>query len=77
LKYLVLLILLFDGELVTERISYPMFLGCFDSGHAHIETIATHKWGVREGPPNFKFDGMRQGWYLHDRRGTVQGFYCE
>ena len=39
MKYFVVLILLFNGELKTERISYPMSLGCFDAGQAHIEIL--------------------------------------
>jgi hypothetical protein len=70
MKYIVLLILLFDGELITERISYPMSLRCFDAGQAHIETIASYKELGLTG------EAKDQGWYLHDGRGTVQGFYC-
>jgi|TARA_R110000751_G_scaffold68054_1_gene138582 hypothetical protein len=77
MKYIVVIILLFDGELVKEKISYPLFISCSDAGQAHIETIASYKLGEHEGPPNFRFDAMRQGWYLHDQRGTVQGFYCD
>ena len=70
LKYIVILILLYDGELVKERISYPLFINCFDAGQAYIETIATYKEIGLTG------DAKDQGWYLHDQRGTVQGFYC-
>jgi len=76
MKYIVLLILLFDGELVKEKISYPLFISCSDAGQAYIETIATYKLGEHQGPPTFEWNAMRQGWYLHDQRGTVQGFYC-
>ena len=71
MKYLVVLILLFNGELITERISYPMSVGCFDAGEAHIETIASYKDKGLTGDPK------DQGWYLHDGRGTVQGLYCD
>jgi len=70
MKYIVLLILLFNGELVEEKVSYPLFISCGDAGHAYIETIATYKDLGLTG------DAKDQGWYLHDGRGTVQGFYC-
>ena len=34
----------------------------------HREAIATYK--------EFE-DGMKNGWYLTDNRGTIQGFICE
>jgi hypothetical protein len=37
-------------------------------GDEHREVIATYK--------EFK-DSMKNGWYLNDGRGTIQGFMCE
>ena len=67
MKYLILLVLLFDGTLIKERLTFnPPTDDCFGWGQAHIEAISTY-----HGP------GPKQGWYLNDGRGTVQGFYCE
>ena len=67
MKYLILLVLLFDGTLIEERLKFNSPTNdCFGWGQAHIEVIATYV-----GP------GAKQGWYLDDGRGTVQGFYCE
>ena len=66
-KTLVILILLFNGDVLHGKIDFnPPTDDCFGWGQAHIEAIATY---VRPGP--------KQGWYLNDGRGTVQGFYCE
>jgi len=67
MKYLILLVLLFDGTLIEERLKFSSPTNdCFGWGQAHVEAIATYV-----GP------GAKQGWYLDDGRGTVQGFYCE
>ena len=67
MKYLILLVLLFDGTLIEERLKFSSPTNdCFGWGQAHIEAIATYV-----GP------GAKQGWYLNDGRGTIQGFYCE
>ena len=67
MKYLILLVLLFDGTLIEERLKFnPPTDACFGWGQAHIEAIATYV-----GP------GAKQGWYLNDGRGTIHGFYCE
>ena len=67
MKYLILLVLLFDGTLIEERLKFSSPTDdCFGGGQAHIEAITTYV-----GP------GAKQGWYLNDGRGTVQGFYCE
>ena len=66
MKYLILLVLLFDGTLIEERLKFSSPTNdCFGWGQAHVEAIATYV-----GP------GAKQGWYLNDGRGTVQGFYC-
>jgi len=67
MKYLILLVLLFDGTLIEERLKFSSPTNdCFGWGQAHVEAIATYV-----GP------GAKQGWYLNDGRGTIQGFYCE
>ncbi len=70
-KTLVILILLFDGTLLKERydLSRPMEVHeCLMFGDVHREAISTYK----------EFDdAMRNGWYLNDGRGTIQGFICE
>ena len=67
MKYLILLVLLFDGTLIEEQLKFSSPTNdCFGWGQAHVEAIATYV-----GP------GAKQGWYLDDGRGTVQGFYCE
>ena len=70
MKYIVILVLLYNGELVEEKISYPIFLECFEAGQAYVETISSYKDLGMTG------EAKDQGWYLHDGRGTVQGFYC-
>ena len=70
-KTLVILILLFDGTLLKERYSLlkPVEVHeCLMFADDHREAIATYK----------EFDDtMRNGWYLNDDRGTIQGFICE
>ena len=67
MKYLILLVLLFDGTLIEERLKFSSPTNdCFGWGQAHVEAIATYV-----GP------GAKQGWYLNDGRGTIHGFYCE
>ena len=70
-KTLVILILLFDGTLLQENhaLSKPMDVHeCLLFADDHREAIATYK----------EFDdAIRNGYYLNDGRGTVQGFICE
>ena len=70
-KTLVVLILLFDGTLLQENyaLSRPMDVHeCLMFADNYREVIATYK----------EFDdSMRNGYYLNDGRGTVQGFICE
>ena len=70
-KTLVILILLFDGTLVKERLDFlkPVEVHeCLMYADEHREAIATYK----------DFDNaMRNSWYLNDGRGTIQGFICE
>ena len=70
-KTLIVLILLFDGTLVKEKLYFAKqvtFLECLEFSEKHREEIATHFW-VK--------DVMKSGYYLNDGRGTVQGFICE
>ena len=79
-KTLVIIILLFNGTVVKDHIIFnpPIdLMDCLVLGDAHRRIFSTYRWGDQYGAPTFKFDGMRQGWYLNDGRGTIQGHYCE
>ena len=70
-KTLVILILLFNGTLLKESYELTRSMEvheCLLFADDHREAIATYK--------EFE-DGMKNGWYLNDDRGTVQGFICE
>ena len=70
-KTLIILILLFNGEIVEEKLQFKKqmtVLECLEFADKHIEEIATHIW-VK--------DVMKSGYYLNDKRGTIQGFICE
>ena len=79
-KTLFILILLFDGTVLHNRIDFnpPIdLMDCLALGDVYRETMSTHRLGDQHGAPTFKFDGMRHGWYLNDGRGTIQGHYCQ
>jgi len=79
-KTLVIIILLFNGTVVKDHISFnpPIdVMDCWSFGNMYYEVMSTHRWGDQHGAPDFRFDVMRQGWYLNDGRGTIQGHYCE
>ena len=66
-KYLVLLLLSFEGEVIKEKLEFtrPMSaLECMDYGSDHRENIST-------------YDEKNNAWILKDGRGTFQGFICE
>jgi len=68
-KTLVILILLFNGTLVEERLDFnsPIpVMDCLAMGDSYRAALSTY-----QGP------GKEQGWYLNDGRGTIQGHYCE
>ena len=70
---LIILILLFNGELLKEKVELPFAMEiheCLMFADSHREAIATYKEYGLEG------QAMDQGWYLNDGRGTVQGFLC-
>ena len=70
-KTLVILILLFNGTLLKESYELTRSMEvheCLLFADDHREAIATYK--------EFE-DGMKNGWYLTDNRGTIQGFICE
>ena len=70
-KTLIILILLFNGEIVEEKLQFEKqmtVLECLEFADKHVEEIATHIW-VK--------DVIKSGYYLNDKRGTVQGFICE
>ena len=71
MKTLIILILLFNGTLVQEKyeLSEPMNVHeCLLFADDHREAISTYR--------EFE-DAMKNGHYLNDGRGTVQGFICE
>ena len=66
-KYLVLLLLSFEGEVIKERLEFTRpinALECMDYGSDHRKQIST-------------YDDKRNTWILKDGRGTFQGFICE
>jgi hypothetical protein len=68
-KTLIIMVLLFDGEVVLEKydLSRSMEIHeCLMLADEHREAIST-----------YKSDGMKQGWYLNNNSGTIQGFICE
>ena len=70
-KTLIILILLFNGEIVKEKLQFEKqmtVLECLEFADKHMEEIATHIW-VK--------DVMKSGYYLNDKRGTIQGFICK
>jgi len=70
-KTLVILILLFDGTVLKESYDLVRTMEvheCLMYADQHRETIATYK----------EFDdAQKNGYYLNDGRGTIQGFICE
>ena len=70
-KTLVVLILLFDGTLIKEKLEFDKpvtVLECLEFSDKHRKEIATHFW-VK--------DVMKSGYYLNNKRGTFQGFICQ
>ena len=68
-KTLVILILLFNGTVVKEKLDFNPsidIMDCLAIGDAYRVALSTY-----QGP------GEEQGWYLNDGRGTIQGYYCE
>ena len=62
---------------IHSPIVYNSWYECSRASHEEsLKIMATHSWGDQQGAPTFKFDAMRQGWYLNDGRGTIQGHYC-
>ena len=71
IKTLIVLILLFNGKIVKEKLEFAKpvtILECLEFADKHIEEIATHIWVKNV---------MKSGYYLNDGRGTIQGFVCE
>ena len=78
-KTLVILILLFNGTTEKQALHFdpPIdVMDCLALGDAYREAMATHSWGDPLGPPGFGIDHSRNGWYLNDGRGTIQGHHC-
>ena len=66
-KFIVLLLLSFDGEVIKERLEFTRPIDvydCMDYGNDHREQIAT-------------YNDEKNAWFLNDGRGTFQGFICE
>jgi hypothetical protein len=79
-KTLVILILLFNGNIFYQQINFspPIdVMDCLALGDAYREAMATHSWGDPLGPPGFGIDHSRNGWYLNDGTGTIQGHHCK
>ena len=71
MKTLIILVLLFDGTLLQEKIILPVKTdvhSCLNYGEMYVRSITTYKQSE---------DGKRNGHYLNDKRGTIQGYYCE
>jgi len=70
-KSLIILVLLFDGTLIQEKyeLTRPMEVHeCLLFADDHREAISTYK----------EFENAnKNGWYLNDGRGTIQGHICE
>jgi hypothetical protein len=70
-KTLIILILLFDGTVLKESYELVRTMEvheCLMYADQHREAIATYK----------EFDdAQKNGYYLNDGRGTIQGFICE
>jgi len=80
MKALIIVILLFNGTVFKQFIEFnpPInLMDCLALGDAYREIFSTHRWGDQQGAPDFRFDAMRQGWYLNDGSGTIQGHYCD
>jgi len=67
-KTIIILILLFNGELVKEKLVLPIEMNvheCFSFSEKYREAVSTYNSNINV-----------QGWYLNDGRGTIQGFIC-
>ena len=74
-----ILIILFNGNVEKQALHFnpPIdVMECLALGDAYREAMAIHSWGDPLGPPGFGLDHSRNGWYLKDGRGTIQGHYC-
>jgi hypothetical protein len=71
IKYMIILILLFDGTLVKEAHEFTKpvtVMECLSYADDHREAMATYR----------EFENMmRNGYYLNDGRGTWQGVICD
>ena len=66
-KYLIIIILLFDGTLVKEKLEFSRPIDvqeCLKYATDHREQIS-------------KYFEKKNIWLLNDGRGTFQGFICE
>ena len=68
-KYMIILILLFDGTLVREAHEFTKpvtVMECLSYADDHREAIA-----------QYMDIGITQGWYLKDSKVNVGGWYCQ
>ena len=69
-KSIVLILLLFNGDLVLKEIKFDGTVHeCFEYGEKLRVELSTHKW-VEE-------DMIKSGWYLNNGIGTWQGIICK
>ena len=72
-KTLTILLLSFQGELIMHDIKLdpPVdIVGCDELADQWREKNSTHFWEI-DGDTN------KQGWYLNDASGTMQGHICQ
>ena len=72
-KYMIMLILLFDGTLVQKPLEFTKpvsVMECLSYADDHRKTISTYKELGLTG------NAKDQGWYLNDGSGTWQGVIC-
>jgi hypothetical protein len=72
MKELIILILLYNGTLIQEKLMLPPIditpYECFDFADKYRDSHSIYK--------EFE-DPYKNGHYLKDGRGTIQGFICQ
>ena len=72
-KTLIILVLLFDGTLIQERYDLAREMSVYEC----LAFGDDHKRGYRRISNRHLMIIIKNGWYLKDGRGTVQGHMCE
>jgi len=70
IKSLVIIVLLWNGNIVLERLPFkePVTLEvCSEMSDLHRTAYATYRGNI----------GRSQGWFLNDGRGLIQGYICD